>query len=320
LRSGSGSGSGVEELLRRADSAMYLAKDTDEGVHVHAGGDAVEHDRQPSRDDLRSALAAGDLAVHLLPRMSLVDGRTVAVEALLRWEHPTHGMLDAHDLLPVADRAGLRGRLTESVLDLALAGAARWWTHRGPLPVAVELSPASLSDLDLPAKVAAALSRHGLPARALTVEVVEQSLLGASERARRIVAELRALGVTVALDHYGTGHGTLAALRHLPVDELILDPALVADVAIDARAASVVRHTAALAHALDLRVVAAGVADTATLGALAGLGCDAVAGPVVAGAMPADALLRWLRDRPADRAAVTPTAPRTAGTLAALAR
>jgi diguanylate cyclase (GGDEF)-like protein len=289
----------VDELLQRADDAMYVAKDTADGVRVHVDGAGREEWLREAAD-LRSALDRGDVTVHLRPQMSLTDGRTVRVEALARWAHPSRGVLGPADLRLIATRTDLRPVLVEALLDRACAAATRWWSHRAPLPVAVGLTVADVSDGSLPGAVVRALARHGLPPRALALEVSE-SCLG-NQHAVSVLVELRALGVAVSVDDYGTGEGSLVLLRRLPADELTLGPALVADVATDVRAAVVVRHAVALGHDLGLRVVARGVEDGAVLGALAAMGCDAVEGAEVAAPMPVDAFVAWLRGRPADRA------------------
>jgi EAL domain-containing protein (putative c-di-GMP-specific phosphodiesterase class I) len=176
---------------------------------------------------------------------------------------------------------------------------ARWWSHRPPLPVAVGLSLAQVADPGTPDAVTAALARHGLPPRALTIAVTEDCLT--HEAAAAVLAELRARGVPVSVDDYGSGPSPVRALRRVPADELTLGPAVVADVATDVEAAAIARHLVALAHDLGLRVVADGVADGAVLAALAAMGCDAAQGPEIAAAMPVDDFVTWLRGRTADR-------------------
>jgi diguanylate cyclase (GGDEF)-like protein len=284
----------VIELLRCADVAMYAAKAGREGVHVYVpdpeGGSG---DRLRTMEELRTALESDELVVYLQPQIDLADGRVVGAEALVRWNHPTRGLLSPADLLPAAEQAGLLRQLTDKVLDLSLAAAARWWHERG-VPVSVNLSAANVSDLDLPWKVDAALARHGLPAQALTLELVEDTLMADPERGRTVLTELRLLGVRTSIDDYGTGYSSLAYLRHLPADELKLDRSLTADVGTDHRAAAIVEHTVALAHALGLRLVAEGVEDDATGAALAQLGCDIAQGYAIARPMPVADFLRWL--------------------------
>jgi diguanylate cyclase (GGDEF)-like protein len=284
----------VQEMLRCADVAMYAAKSAGEGVHVYVpephGGSG---DRLRTMEELRTALSDDQLVVHLQPQIALSDERIVGVEALVRWNHPVRGLLSPAELLPAAEQAGLLRPLTDTVLELALTATARWW-RRAQVPVSVNLSAANVNDLDLPSKVAAALRRHGLPPGALTLELVEDTLMADPERGREVLGELRRLGVRTSIDDYGTGYSSLAYLRHLPADELKLDRSLTFDVGTDRHAAAIVEHTVALAHALGLRLVAEGVEDAATGAVLAELGCDVAQGYAIARPMPVDAFLEWL--------------------------
>jgi diguanylate cyclase (GGDEF)-like protein len=286
----------MQELLRCADIAMYTAKRAREGVHVavpDALGGTVGGDRLRTMEELRTALTDGQLLVYMQPQVDLRDGSVTGTEALVRWQHPTRGLLSPADLLPAADQAGLLRPLTETVLELALAAAGRWWpAHQ--VPVSVNLSAANVTDLDLPTKVAAALVAHGLPARALTLELVEDTLMADPERGRVVLGELRRLGVRTSIDDYGTGYSSLAYLRTLPADELKLDRSLTADVDHDPRAAAIVQHTVALAHDLGLTLVAEGVEDDATGAVLARLGCDVAQGYAIARPMPVEDFLAWL--------------------------
>jgi diguanylate cyclase (GGDEF)-like protein len=285
----------VEELLRCADVAMYAAKAGRYGVHVYVpdprGGGT---DRLRTMEELRTALERDDqLEVFLQPQIDLLDGAVVGAEALVRWRHPTRGLLSPAELLPAAEQAGLLRPLADSVLELSLAAAARWW-HEREVAVSVNLSAANVTDLDLPGKVAQALVRHGLPARALTLELVEDTLMADPERGRTVLGELRRLGVRTSIDDYGTGYSSLAYLRNLPADELKLDRSLTHDVGVDPRAAMIVKHTVALAHDLGISLVAEGVEDSATGLVLRDLGCDIAQGYAIARPMPVGDFLTWL--------------------------
>ena len=285
----------VTELLRCADVAMYAAKASREGVRAYVPDpQAGTGDRLHTMEELRTALEADDqLTVHLQPQVALADGRVVGTEALVRWHHPTRGLLSPADLLPAAEQAGLLRPLSTAVLELALGAAARWW-HDSRVPVSVNLSAADVTDLDLPAKVAQALARHGLPAAALTLELVEDTLVSDPGRGRTVLGELRRIGVRTSIDDYGTGYSSLAYLRTLPADELKLDRSLIQDVGRDPRAEAIVRHTVALAHDLGLSLVAEGVEDDDTGAVLAALGCDVAQGYGIARPMPVEAFLGWL--------------------------
>src|SRR4051794_20369460 len=241
-------------------------------------------------EELRTALdEGGQLLVHLQPQVDLGDGHVVGAEALVRWQHPVRGLLSPADLLPAAEQAGLLRPLAQVVLELSLDAAARWWPERH-VPVSVNLSAADVTDLDLPAKVARALARHGLPAAALTLELVEDALMADPERGRTVLGELRRLGVRTSIDDYGTGYSSLAYLRHLPADELKLDRSLT-QVGRAPRAAAIVRHTVTLPHDLGLTLVAEGVEDAETGAVLAGLGCDTAQGYAIARPMPVEAFM-----------------------------
>ena len=285
----------VEELLRCADVAMYAAKAARTGVQVYVpdprGGTG---DRLRTMEDLRSALESDDeIVVHLQPQVDLRTGAVVGAEALVRWHHPVRGLLSPADLLPAAEQAGLLRPLADTVLDLSLSAAAGWWPER-EVPVSVNLSAANVTDLDLPRQVAQALVRHGLPAHALTLELVEDTLMTDPERGQRVLRELRRLGIRTSIDDYGTGYSSLAYLRNLPADELKLDRSLTHDVATEPRAATIVRHTVGLAHDLGISVVAEGVEDDATAQVLADLGCDVAQGFAIAHPMPVVDFRAWL--------------------------
>jgi diguanylate cyclase (GGDEF)-like protein len=286
----------VQELLRCADVAMYAAKSGREGVHIYVPApNGRSGDRLRTMEELRNALSGDELVVYLQPQVDLCEGWIVGAEALVRWNHPTRGLLSPAELLPAAEQAGLLRPLTDAVLELALQATARWWPDRA-VPVSVNLSVANVTDLDLPDKVGRALARYGLPSSALTLELVEDTLMADPERGRTVLGELRALGVRTSIDDYGTGYSSLAYLRHLPADELKLDRSLTQDVITDVRAAAIVRHTVALAHELGLSLVAEGVEDQATATRLAELGCDVAQGYAIARPMPVDDFLQWLEE------------------------
>ena len=300
----------VTALLRCADVAMYEAKKARAGVRAYVpdptGGTA---DRLRTMEELREALTDGQLLVHLQPQVGLANRQVVGAEALVRWAHPRRGLLSPGELLPAAEQAGLLRPLADAVLELSLAAATRWWADT-PVPVSVNLSAANVTDLDLPDKVAAALDRHDLPPTALTLELVEDTLMTDPERGRHVLGQLRALGVRTSIDDYGTGYSSLAYLRRLPADELKLDRTLTQDLDTDPAAVAVVRSAVTLAHDLGLSLVAEGVEDAATAAALARLGCDVAQGYAIARPMPVEAFLDWLA---ADRSGQPATAWHTAG-------
>jgi diguanylate cyclase (GGDEF)-like protein len=281
-------------LLRCADVAMYQAKRARTGAAVYRpGSDPHSRTRLEAATALRTALADGQVVCHYQPQVDVATGVTVGLEALARWEDPRRGLVSPEEFLGLAEQTGLMPRLSDVVLRTAVADCARWRERVGHLRVAVNLAASSLLDSTLPGRVSAALESAGLPADSLTVEVSERRLTDTG-RSGETLAALRALGVRVALDDYGTGLSSVALLQQLAVDQIKLDGSLVGAVPRDRRARAIVRHTVLMAHALSIEVVAEGVEDGPTLQALDDLGCDAAQGFLVAAPMPPAEVRGWL--------------------------
>jgi diguanylate cyclase (GGDEF)-like protein len=289
---------GAEELLQLADLAMYAAKQRRLGVSVYdEARDGRGRHRFEDIAHLREAIAGGQLVLHYQPKLTARSGRVTGVEALVRWQHPARGLLYPDAFIELAESAGLMAELTTAVLEMALAQCRAWADRGRPLGVAVNVSPSNLVDEDFPDDVAALLAGHGLPPSVLVLEVTESLLMEDRERAVGVLSRLRALGVHVAIDDYGTGHSSLAYLAALPVTELKLDRSFVGAMSGSARAESIVVSTLQLAHALDLVLVAEGVEDQATADALAELGCDLVQGYHFSRPVPPTELEMWLDSR-----------------------
>jgi diguanylate cyclase (GGDEF)-like protein len=286
------------ELMRRADVAMYLAKGAGGGVALYdPARDLHTRDRLALGQQLRDGLDRGELEVYYQPKVDPQLGRVLGVEALVRWQHPVHGLLMPPDFLPLAARSGLMPRLTRGVLDTALAQLARWRAGGLDLTVAVNLAVGDLVDPALPADVSRLLAQRDVPPTCLALEVTEDGLLADPEAAAATLDAIARLGVRVSLDDYGTGWSSLAHLRRLPVAELKIDRSFVARMATDEDDAAIVRTTLDLARSLRLRVVAEGVEDEATWTLLAELGADAIQGFVLSRPLPAAQLDGWLAAR-----------------------
>jgi diguanylate cyclase (GGDEF)-like protein len=291
-------GSDVTVLLRRADMAMYKAKTTRTGYQVYAGNDDLGGaERLRTIHELRTALAEDQLVLHYQPKIDLRTSDVRGVEALVRWFHPSRGLLQPDSFLELIEECGLMPALTRYVLDVALRQAAVWQAQGRPLSVAVNLSAGSLLDASLPTYVAQQLTAHGVAAANLQLEITEETLMSDRNRARVLLAALRDLGVKVSIDDFGTGYSSLAYLRDLPLDELKLDRLFVSPMITDVRANALVESTIGLAHSLGLRMVAEGVEDNDTYSELRRLGCDEVQGYYISRPIPADDLDRWLDDR-----------------------
>jgi diguanylate cyclase (GGDEF)-like protein/PAS domain S-box-containing protein len=288
----------IDSLLRQADIAMYTAKERQSGVEVYdAAADGHDRGRLVLLSEFRRGLAEGHLALHYQPKISLGTGAVVGVEALVRWEHPTRGLLMPGAFLPAVEQTGLIEPLTDCVLDLALA-QVREWTEQGlTVPVAVNLSARSVHRADLPERVFSALAVHGVPADMLRLELTESALLAEPARARDVLSRLSAEGVRVSIDDFGTGYSSMGHLKHLPVDEIKIDRSYIAEMASSPGDAAMVRSVIDLGHELGLTVVAEGVEDAGTMASLTALRCDVGQGYLFAAPQPAAQITTWLAER-----------------------
>ncbi|MDH2444088.1 bifunctional diguanylate cyclase/phosphodiesterase [Amnibacterium sp. CER49] len=279
IATSAGGGTDPDLLLGRAERASRRARQARAPIGIaDMQDDAAAADRLQTIQDLRAALRADQLELYFQPEIGLPRGELLGLEALLRWTHPARGLLQPDAFLDVAEAAGLMPEITDWVLGAALDQAAEWSRDDRPVGVAVNLSADALIDESLPQRISSALrGRHLAPER-LEVEITEDLLIRDRVRAARVLTRLRGLGVRVALDDFGTGYSSLAYLRELPVDTIKLDRSFILPMVRDDRAAAVVATAIALAHRLELRVVAEGVEDQATLDALVRLGCDAAQG------------------------------------------
>jgi EAL domain-containing protein (putative c-di-GMP-specific phosphodiesterase class I) len=226
--------------------------------------------------------------------VDLTTEHVVGVEALVRWRHPTRGLVPPDGFIPVAEQHGLIQRLSRWVLENAIQQATVWLEEGLDLPVAVNLSAYDVQDATLPETVGRLLMQYALPADRLRVEVTESALMVDRQRAAEVLGRFRALGVRVAVDDFGTGYSSLAYLKQLPVDELKIDKAFVEHLASSAQDSAIVRAIVGLAHELGMGVVAEGVEDRATWQALRRAGCDTAQGYLMSRALPATDIPAWL--------------------------
>ncbi|MGO9926174.1 MAG: putative bifunctional diguanylate cyclase/phosphodiesterase, partial [Mycobacterium sp.] len=284
-----------QELLNRAETALPYAKSANSKVAIYDPAFEMYRGNDPNLvDELRAALLDGDeLTVYYQPKINARDGSVHSVEALLRWQHPTRGLLLPEEFLPGAERAGLMRKVANLTASLALQQVRSWRDQGIPLTVAVNLSAANLLDLDLMGTIEQLLRTNGLPPDALIIEITESALVD-SARSRNTVAALQRLGVRISLDDYGTGWSSLARLQDVSVDELKLDRVFVTRLAQDPRSVAIVRSTVALAQSLGADLVAEGVEDEITLNALRRYGCTITQGFVHSPPLPPGELLRWI--------------------------
>ena len=298
-------GRDVTTLIQRADVAMYDAKRTQGRVETYSTErDPYSPARLSLLGELRRAIENEELVLHYQPKVSLAGDRVTGVEALVRWQHPDHGLLQPDEFVPLAERTGTIAHLTRWVLDTALRQCAEWRLEYPDLTVAVNLAAANVLDVSLPAMVKELLDAHDLPGDALECEVSETTVMSDPQRVTEVLASLRGFGVRLSLDDFGTGHASLAYLKQLPLDQVKIDRAFVTTMADDDGDAVIVRSTIDLARNLGLEVVAEGVETASVLEALVDLRCSSAQGFYLSRPLPSAELDVWL----SDRAAVTRSA------------
>ena len=291
-------GTDVDTLIQRADIALNSAKMEPGTCRLYEStADVQTPDRLALATDLRDALDRGELFLGYQPKVDAATGQVRGFEALVRWQHPSRGVLMPDEFLPVVEKTGLIAPLTMAVLDMSLQAGAAWRKAGHDVTIAVNLSVRQLSDLDLPGQVDTLLRRHEMPGSALLLEVTETVLMTDPARAVQVLAALRDLGISIAVDDYGTGYSSLAYLRHLNVDELKIDKSFVINLATDDGDAVIVRSTIELGHNLGLRLVAEGVEDQQALDLLESWGCDLIQGYLISRPMAVDDVLPWMQDR-----------------------
>lgn len=285
----------INALLQRAELAMYEAKRRQCGFML-----AEEIGPGPSPEDLsligemRDALERREFILHYQPKLDLASGRVTGAEALLRWQHPTRGLVPPGRFIPFAERTGFIREITPWLLAEVVAQAAAWRREGRSLVLSANLSARDLLDPRLVALVRDQVAQHALPPGALCLEITESALMEDPALAQAHLAELARFGIKLSIDDYGAGQASLAYLKSLPVHELKIDQSFVRSLGGSSKDAAIVQSTIALGHALDLAVVAEGIETETDLAWLRTAGCDIGQGYFIARPMAAAAFADWV--------------------------
>ncbi|NLU78082.1 bifunctional diguanylate cyclase/phosphodiesterase [Micromonospora sp. HNM0581] len=314
-----GVGGGMVELLRRADVAMYQAKRAGQRLASYASArDTADLGRLTLGGDLTRAVADHEFTVRFQPIVDLGTGEVIAAEALARWHHPTHGMIDPLRFLETVERSGLLPAFAEAILDQALIAAGTFGDAGFDVPVTVNVSPRSLLDSRFPDSVLARLRAHDLAPDRLILELTETLTLSQFDVVDKVLTRLREAGVRLALDDFGTGYSSLSLLSRVAVHQLKIDRSFVTAMESSAEAAAIIRSTLDLGRSLDLTVVAEGVEREAQRHVLWELGCTAGQGHLFARPLAAGTLLSTLQRGTGGRSGCLAVALHDAGAVVRL--
>ena len=294
-------GDDPDTLTKNADAAMYAAKAAGRNTSrffSRSLGERISRHLQV-KTQIAQGLQRGEFLLHLQPEIDLATGRTVMLEALLRWDHPEHGFLAPDQFIPIAEESGLIIELGQFVLREAIRITSE--LRDGPTPgmrMAVNVSRRQIATPGLADFIVAELDRHGLPGSALIIEVTESMAMGNMEHTIAVLERLREHGVRAAIDDFGTGYSSLTSLRRLPVEFLKIDKSFVADVDASKESETIVRAITAMAGSLGLRTVAEGVERQSQCDLLREAGCDIGQGYWFARPQPLPSLLEVLLEQP----------------------
>lgn len=293
-----------DDLLANAEIAMTIAKERGRGqaLFFQSGMNDSMQERLAFESDLRRALAAGEFELYYQPEISTKTGKIVAAEALLRWRHPTKGLIGPSSFISLAEETGLMIPLGEWVLRDACRQARVWQVEMGStFPVAVNLSATQFRHHDILQTIRSALSAAGLHGNALEIELTESALMTNPEESAGILKQLRKMGVTVAIDDFGTGYSSLSYLRRFPIDKLKIDRSFIRDLGVNRTDESIVRAIVSLARCVGLQVVAEGIESAEQLELVARLECAQWQGYHCCPPQPAARFETMLADRAGTR-------------------
>lgn len=289
-------GNDAWQLMKHADMAMYAAKEAGRSTYRFFQPDMLERAsaRLTMQTELRQAISDKQLELYYQPRVAMATGESLAVEALVRWNHPVRGLLAPIEFIPLAEECGLIRELGDWVLDEACRQGALWQSTGRHIRIAVNVSARQLDEGDLVARIVELAGQHGIAPALLEVELTESAVMTNPEHAAGVLARLREIGVTVAVDDFGTGYSSLAYLRRLPIDVLKIDRSFVKDAESNDEDAQIVKTILALGEVLRLTVVAEGIETGGQARLLQSVGCELAQGFHYSRPLPVPEIEAWL--------------------------
>ena len=286
----------AEVLLSQAEMAMDMAKSMHIGTCVyHSGLDVTNEENLSLISEMRTAVEHNQLRLYVQPKIDLITGQILSVEALVRWQHPERGLIYPDMFIPFAEQTGHVSKISWWMLSEASRYAAFWHEQGLNIAVAVNLSARDLMDIELPTKLQAILDQHKISAKSLSVEITESSIMDDPVRAQITVERIASMGVALSIDDFGTGYSSLAYLKRLPVNELKIDKSFVMNIENDTDDITIVRSTIELGHSMGLKVVAEGIENLDVWNILKGMGCDYGQGYFMCKPIPGDELVAWIK-------------------------
>ncbi len=294
-------GNDASTLLRRAEHAMRSAKRLREDFAFSSQCSAEPaHEQLSLIGEMREALERGEFIAHYQPKFNLASNKVTGTEALLRWQHPTKGLIPPGKFIPFAEKTGFIRDITPWLIELVIRDSAQWRRDGIDVVPSVNLSTHDLLSVDLVRRVDELLKRHGLTPQQLCLEITESALMEDPALAEKHLDDLSALGVKLSIDDYGQGQASLAYIKRLPVNELKIDREFVMDVPVSRENVAIVRSTIVLCHDLDLTVVAEGAETAEEIAWLRTAGCDLIQGYGIARPMPLDRFREWVQQKNAE--------------------
>ncbi len=288
-------GDSIDIIMRRADAAMYSAKRKKSGFVIYETAiDQELSDYMALKTELGNAIFSNELMLHYQPKIDLTTGEIIGVEALVRWQHPKHGLMFPDAFIPLAEETGIIKQLSIQVLKIALSECEKWHKTGFNLPVSVNISAINLQDPEFPEHVANALKNFDILPSMLELEITETAVMTEPLQAIETITKLSNMGIQISIDDFGTGYSSMALLKKLLIAKIKIDKSFVIDMLKNNSDAVIVRAAIELGHNLGFKVVAEGVENQAVWDQLKNLGCDSAQGYFMSYPLSSDKLMEWI--------------------------